>query len=260
MEALFSATVLGRYEVKYFLCPKCGYVRTEAPYWLDEAYSEAIAVTDTGVLQRNSSVAAKLSCLIYFCLDPKACYLDIAGGYGILTRLMRDSGFDYYWDDKYCNNLLARGYEYPHANGSFFALTGIEVIEHVPDPHAFIRDLMAAHDCRTFIFSTVPYSGETPPDPSWWYYSTITGQHISFFAPRTLAVLSQKLGLSLHSCGGLYILTDRSLRNRWMLRALTSRLAGPLSLLVRILQGSRVERDHVRMTSFLESKSDRCRS
>ena len=37
-----TAKVLQKYNVDYFQCSNCGFVQTEEPYWLDEAYSEAI--------------------------------------------------------------------------------------------------------------------------------------------------------------------------------------------------------------------------
>src|ERR1039458_28938 len=37
------AEVLHKYQVSYFMCSVCGFVNTERPYWLNEAYSEPIA-------------------------------------------------------------------------------------------------------------------------------------------------------------------------------------------------------------------------
>src|SRR6516164_9052625 len=85
---LFQAKLLRKYEVHYFLCETCGLIQTEQPYWLDEAYSRAIADADTGLVSRNLEIAKKLAGLLYFCLDPNAQYLEAAGGYGLLTRLM----------------------------------------------------------------------------------------------------------------------------------------------------------------------------
>ncbi|MEJ2506837.1 MAG: hypothetical protein P8Y81_11315 [Ignavibacteriaceae bacterium] len=50
---VFSATVLQKYDVKYFHCPECGFLQTEEPYWLDEAYSSAIGAEDTGLIALN---------------------------------------------------------------------------------------------------------------------------------------------------------------------------------------------------------------
>ena len=87
---VFTATVLGRHEVAYFFCDHCGLLQTESPYWLDEAYSSAIAHADTGLVLRNQAIARRLASLLYFCFDRNGTYTDAAGGYGLLTRLMRD--------------------------------------------------------------------------------------------------------------------------------------------------------------------------
>src|ERR1700730_18636110 len=155
MTPLFVTRILGKYDVQYFHCSGCGFVRTERPYWLEEAYSAAIAVTDTGILQRNWALASKLAGTLFFCLEPRAAYLDVSGGYGILTRLMRDFGFDYYWEDKLCANLLARGFEAAEAPTPFAALSTFEVMEHTVDPVEFVSDIMTRYRCRTLIFSTV---------------------------------------------------------------------------------------------------------
>ena len=249
MAPLFAARILGKYDVQYFHCGACGYVRTEQPYWLEEAYSAAIAVADTGIMQRNWSLSAKLACTLFFCLQPRASYLDVAGGYGILTRMMRDYGFDYYWEDKYCENLLARGFEAPAAAAPFAALSGFEVIEHTVDPVEFVRETMARHSCRTLIFSTLTYAGEQPPPADWWYYSPMTGQHISFFQQRTLGRIAARLGLEFHSSGGLHVFTDQRLRNGWLLPILTTPLAFILAQAIRLRMGSRVLPDNARLSA-----------
>src|ERR1700721_2998341 len=45
--------VLRKYCVRYFRCESCGFMQTEAPYWLEEAYSSAIAKQDVGAMERN---------------------------------------------------------------------------------------------------------------------------------------------------------------------------------------------------------------
>ncbi|MBK7438832.1 MAG: hypothetical protein IPK94_03535 [Saprospiraceae bacterium] len=46
---------------------------------------------------------------------------------------MRDYGFDYYWSDNYCQNLLARGFE-AKQNEYFDAITAFELFEHILNP------------------------------------------------------------------------------------------------------------------------------
>ena len=53
MDTVFSAKLLNKYDVQYFYCEETGLLQTEEPYWLDEAYDQAIAATDTGILRRN---------------------------------------------------------------------------------------------------------------------------------------------------------------------------------------------------------------
>lgn len=210
MNYAFSATMLHKHEVSYFQCNECGLLQTEEPYWLDDAYSDAIAAADTGLVQRNIAISTKLASLLYFAFDLRASYLDIAGGYGMLTRLMRDYGFNFYWSDKYCRNLIARGFEVDKAKERFIALTAFEVLEHVHDPIAFISDAMQQHDSRTLIFTTDLYEN-APPSKDWWYYAFNTGQHISFYQAKTLQVIAEQLGLKLYSANGFHMLTDKTI-------------------------------------------------
>ncbi len=246
MSRAFSATVLGKHSVAYYSCNECGFLQTEEPYWLDEAYADAIAAADTGLVQRNFSIAAKLASVIYFCFEPKGAYLDLAGGYGMLTRLMRDIGFDFYWDDKYCQNLLARGFEAARTDRRFTALTAIEVMEHIHDPVTFVAEALKAHGVRTMIFTTQTFSGDRPPPTDWWYYAFETGQHISFYQPRTLARIAQRLRLEVVSANGMHMFSDRSV-SRARFKLLTGIMAYPVAACARLKLGSKAVTDHALM-------------
>lgn len=216
MKLSFTAKVLHKHVAQYEVCDGCGFLRAHEPHWLDEAYSSAIAAADTGLVARNVSLAAKLAGALYWGLGERGAgsYLDAAGGYGMLTRLMRDMGFDFYWADKYCENLLATGFKYKPELGACRAVTAIEVLEHLTDPAAFIEETLAAAGADALLFTTELYEG-APPDPdAWWYYTFATGQHIGFFQRRTLQVLGARLGLQLASANGLHVLSKKPVNER----------------------------------------------
>lgn len=111
-KTLFRAKIMNKYEISYFYCEYCGFLQTEEPYWLNKAYSESINISDIGYLQRNIHLAQKITILLSLFFDKNGKFLDYAGGYGVFVRLMRDIGFDFYWDDKYTPNLFAKGFEH----------------------------------------------------------------------------------------------------------------------------------------------------
>jgi hypothetical protein len=206
----FSATILRKYPCAYFYCDQCGLLQTEEPYWLEEAYKSAIADADTGLVYRNLRLSGLVSTLLFFLYDREAKYLDVAGGYGMFTRLMRDIGFDFYWSDIYCQNLLARGFESTTTAPPFAAITAFEVLEHVTNPVEFIANALKQAETRTIVFSTEVFDND-PPQQDWWYYAFQTGQHVSFYQRRTLRMIGKILGLNCYSSGSLHLLTDKNI-------------------------------------------------
>lgn len=244
-QAAFEARVLGRHEARYGWCPRCQYLRAENPHWLAEAYGEAIARADTGLVSRNLQISRRLACVLDAFFDPSASYLDTAGGTGLLTRLMRDIGFDFWWEDPYCANALAAGFE-AGPGMQFEAVTAFEALEHMTDPLAFVRAAVERSTTRSFLFTTELYEGDAPPGRDWWYYSFATGQHISFFSARTLQAIAAALGLHFHSARGLHLITGKDIpawRYRWAVRRGDK---GGHQRVVRKMK-SRIEADHQAM-------------
>ncbi len=209
LKQIFVAKVLEKYDATYEQCDGCGFLKASEPHWLDEAYSSAIAATDTGLVARNIAISRKMAGILYFLFNERGegRYLDVAGGYGMLVRLMRDLGFDFYWDDKYCENLFARGFQKKPDGDAYQAITAIEVMEHLVDPLSFVDEAINNSGADAIIFTTELYSGSAPRPEDWWYYSFSTGQHIGFFCRQTLEALAEKLGFYFVSSRGMHIFT-----------------------------------------------------
>lgn len=205
--------VLSKYDVQYYRCGSCGFIQTENPYWLQEAYANPINQSDTGLLERNiylSRVTSNILRVLNFA--PEAQFLDYGGGYGILVRLMRDAGKDFYWYDPFCQNLFAHGFEHrPGAGGQYELVTAFEVLEHSIDPIKDIEKMLSLG--KNVLFTTECIPASCPKPGEWDYYGLDHGQHISFFSRKALDILAQKTGMRLYSRYWIHLLTKKKLFN-----------------------------------------------
>jgi hypothetical protein len=220
-----TALILGRHWVQYWHCPSCGSVGTEEPFWLAEAYDRAITSSDVGLVARNLELARMTSVILNYCFDGSRRCLDYGGGYGLFVRLMRDRGYDFYWKDEYCTNLLAAGWEAPPA-GEFELLTTFEVLEHLPQPIATLEKLLQL--APNILFSTDLIATPPPLIQDWDYYGLEHGQHIVFYTYQALQQLAQRFDRHFYSDGrSLHLFSQKPLnglqqqifrRRRWSKR------------------------------------------
>lgn len=208
---IFSSKILNKYDIRYYYCETCGFLQTEEPYWLDEAYSESINISDTGYIQRNIDLSQKLTILLSLFFDKNSKYLDYAGGYGLFVRIMRDIGFDFYWNDKFTANLFSRGFEYEDKK-KYEAITTFESFEHFVNPLKEVENLL--NISKNIIFSTELLSESIPNAEDWWYYGLDHGQHISFYSVKTFEFIAKKYGLHYTHVGSLHLLTEKKISNR----------------------------------------------
>ncbi len=207
---IFNAKVLNKYDVKYFHCPTCGFLQTEEPYWLSEAYSESINLSDTGYLHRNIVLSKSASVILTLLFDPKGKFLDYAGGYGVFVRLMRDVGFDFYWQDKYTQNLFSRVFEW---NGEKVeAITTFESFEHFENPIGEIEKMLSIS--KNIIFTTEILTEPVPQPNEWWYFGLDHGQHISIYSEKTLNYIANSFDLKYIHHGSFHIFTDKRISER----------------------------------------------
>jgi hypothetical protein len=217
--------VLNRYEVQYFRCERCGFVQTEEPYWLDEAYQSPIARSDIHYVHRNRSCGWVTRALIGLFYPGVGPYLDFGGGYGLFVRDMRDRGYDFHLLDRYSPNLFAKDFTWDRLGEGARAelITCFEVFEHVPDPNDCLAGLMAYSSEILFSTSLIP-AGITQPS-EWAYFAQQEGQHISIYTLDSLRALAERHGLYCHSNGRDLHLLSRS--NRPLLRRLFPVISRP---------------------------------
>ena len=230
--------VLRKHPVKYFRCTHCGFIQTETPYWLDEAYSSAIARQDVGIMQRNL-LNRELTCGLLHLMQPgvRRC-VDFGAGHGMFVRLMRDRGFDFRWYDRHASNDYARGFEYQEGELCEF-LTAFEVLEHLVDP---VNDLLAAMQISENLFvSTMLVPQPVPKLSDWWYFLPSTGQHVSFYTHGSLEILARRFGRHLLSHGPYHLFTKKPASSYRFRLAMSYRAATMLNKLYR--RPSMVEAD-----------------
>lgn len=192
-EAFAKATVLGHVEATYQRCPTCGMVIAVDPHWLDEAYSDAIAKLDIGLLDRCVILSNITAMVIKSQRVSRGRFADWAGGYGTLTRLLRDRGYDFVHSDPMAVNVFAEGHEVPDLSGARYDLiTAFEVLEHLSNPIAELAPAAAATD---LLLTTTHLLPDPPPKPEqWWYYTLESGQHITFYTQPALDEIAEQLG------------------------------------------------------------------
>jgi hypothetical protein len=181
-------------------CGACGFLFVGQPTWLAEAYSDAIDASDTGYVDRNLGCRDKTRLFIELFLNPEGRFLDYAAGYGMLVRLMRDSGYDFHWYDLYCKNLFSRGFESPMPlSPRFEAVTAFEVFEHLVDPRKELASIAPITSCIIFTTTLLPHA--LPALDKWPYYGFEHGQHVSFYTTQSLKILARDFGFECVSDG-----------------------------------------------------------
>lgn len=199
--------IMNKYEIQYHRCNRCDLLFTEKPYWLEEAYGDVMAVTDTGVVERNIDNRNKVKIIIDALFNKSAVFVDWGGGYGMFTRMMRDRGYNYLWSDLYAKPLLIKGFEYSGQDVEM--LTAFECFEHFEDVGKEIDRIMAIS--KNVVFSTELYK-EDYVGGNWDYFALETGQHIAFYSEKTLNYIADKYNVFYKAIFGLHIFSKKKIK------------------------------------------------
>jgi len=251
---IFTQKLLNKYDVKYFICPRCDLIQTEPVYWFAEANVPNISSLDTGAVMRNLACGNLVSCLAWILgVDARSRCLDYAGGYGLFVRLMRDKGYDYRWWDKYSANVFSVGFE-GKPNETYKLVCCFEVFEHLTNVSEDLSFLFRPqHDF--ILVSTLLHRGH---QEGWWYYCPESGRHVAFFSKRTMDYVGKRFGYAV-ICGTahtLFIKQSVSI-SKWR-QDLVARILGGSRLRAFLLAvspkyDSLIWRDYIELRNAMES-------
>ena len=203
---VFNAKILFKYDVDYFQCKNCEFVQTEKEYWLEEAYQNSMNLTDTGIMRRNQRFSKITASLIHLFFNKRLNFLDYAGGYGVFTRIMRDMGFDFYWNDPYTYNALSRGFEQKQGV-KYHLITTFESFEHFVNPIEEVEKILQLSE--NIIFSTALIPNPIPKIDEWWYYGSEHGQHVAIYSKKALAILGKKFDLHYYNIDNMHVFSKK---------------------------------------------------
>lgn len=217
---LFVKRILNKYDVSYFKCSSCGFVQTENAYWIKEAYENIITSLDIGLVYRNLYLSTVSQAVLTNFFSDKAKFLDYGGGYGLFVRLMRDRGFDFFRQDKYCENIFAKNFDVTDlpSETKFEVITTFEVFEHLEDPVSEIQKILNHGD--SILFST-ELQPSTVQLSDWEYLALETGQHIALYSFETLKRIAGIFNLNIYSnFSNIHLLTSKKI-NQSVFKLLT---------------------------------------
>ncbi|MCI6218056.1 MAG: class I SAM-dependent methyltransferase [Helicobacter sp.] len=171
--------------------------------------------------------------------------LDLGGGNGMLVRLLRDSGIQAFWEDKYCDNFYARGFEWERHKDSYplpSLATSFEVFEHLANPKQEIMYMLELSPNLLFSTELLPTSiPEYSGDKQWWYYGFSHGQHISFFTHKSLESIAQEKNLYFCSYKGLHLFSKNKINQTYFMLIVKFANRGLYFLLHKCLQSKTQE-------------------
>lgn len=192
--------------IYYFLCDNCGFCFSPEIYkWSIDDFETKIYNSDyiivdpdyVDVRPRQNSVN-----LTNMFANHKSMirHLDYGGGEGLLSRLLREQGFDSTSFDPFVDKHITS-----EKLGKFNLITAFEVFEHAPSVGELKKNLSSLlADDGIILFSTLLSNERIKRHErlTWWYASPRNG-HISLYSRKSLAIVAtqEKLVFGSFSAG-----------------------------------------------------------
>ena len=177
-------------------CRSCGFAFFENPHWLPEAYG------NTPVSPYDVSSPSRAICNVNlveqfvreYCTS-NGPFVDFGGGTGLLVRLLRDRGINFYRSDPFCTNIYAQFFDWdanPRPKNIVELATSFEVFEHLTRPKDDLAGV--ASWAQNLLFSTALQPIDNSDLAKWFYLIPECGQHVSFHTDLSLRKLATHFG------------------------------------------------------------------
>lgn len=170
--------------IRYLFCERCCSLQTEYPYWSEDAHKSGPSETDFGSVQRSINNA--VACYIIAKLLKLKSGLDVGGGNGLLSRLLRDACMNFYNFDPYCQYQIDRIHHTKSMDGDWDLISSFEVAEHATSPFEFFSMIFKSNP-KILIISTQLYENQKS---NWWYLDPKTAQHTFFYSKTSIEFIA----------------------------------------------------------------------
>ncbi len=188
--------------VYYFLCDRCGFCFSPTLYkwklkeFSKKIYNEQYIEVDPDYKTKRPEANAANLVAMFRGHETNINHLDYGGGNGLLSNLVKQSGWKSSSYDPFVNQDINIA-----TLGKFNLITAFEVFEHVPDVNKLMLQVDMLLDFEgVILFSTLLSDGNIKKNSrlNWWYASPRNG-HISLFSKQSLGMLAEKYKFSMGS-------------------------------------------------------------
>lgn len=204
LEHAFDGVVRGRHPVAYMRCTGCGSLQTERPYWLFGDAPAASADKASRTLSNFLTLPPLLEILGVRKTDRA---VDIGSGSGLLARLMRDAGYDFYACDPQGSGEFSAGHQWVQPAGRCRVVTLFDVAERFVEPSSAWGQIFAM-DPDVVIGSTAIFAGQ---GGDWPALSPEAGDRVFFPSLDALSYLGVRAGRTVYRVGDHFVFVRQPL-------------------------------------------------